>query len=206
MPNAIRLQSAAGAPPGNTNARGHGLYSKRPPVTVAVPVDASLDDLAELIEQAAGAAHWIASELVTLSGDKLDVEEIARMVVLYAGVAGECDDLVGNLAGHTQVEAAKYGELSPQKFEELLRRSADRLGLAISQIVSAKARLETNGLIVAGRLDNTRELHPTLRYLAGSLRTLKRMVRQHAGMLAWRQAAQQGLDDDPALILLGGSR
>lgn len=198
---ALTLQNGPGAPAGNRNAQRHGMYSRRPTVNVPVPVDATLDDMEAFVGSMAGGALWIAQEMDWLADDVVDVYEREQMVALYAAVAGEAYDLRATLEGRAGLRSSPLGRLRADQYDALLRGSAASLELLLSQVASAKQRLEVDGLLVAGKRDNERAMNPTLRYLASTLRKAMRQAWRHAEYIAWGQDDQDGAILDPAAVL-----
>lgn len=211
------LRPGPGAPEGNRNALRNGLWSEQPPVAVAVPHDAGVGEMVAYVEGVGGASLWIAETLHSLDVVEDETElvsfeeqalqgELDQMVALYAAVAGEAADLAGMLQGRTGITAAPLGELKPAQYDHLRRTSARALSLLLSRAASAKERLERDGLAVAGKLDNTPELNPTLRYLASIFRKALRQARRHAQYAVWAQRAAggDGMGADPARILMMG--
>lgn len=200
---AIKISSGAGAPQGNRNAARHGLYATRPPVQVEVGADVALPDLGGLADMVGGAALWVAEELQMIDDDTVEVDTLATLVALYAQVAAECADTQARLAGRSGLRPAPLGELKPHQYDNLLRKSARALSLMLSQAASAKERLEYNGLLVAGKLDRTREINPTLKYLAGIMRKINRQLARHAEYVVWANQDKEAEHLDPARVLLG---
>jgi len=203
MSSGLTLQGRRGAPGGNTNAGKDGLWSARPPVRIEVAAAVPLPQLAGLAETISGGALWIAEALADVEHPQVDEGEVEQKIALYAAVAGEAAHLQAVLEGRTGVRPAPLGELTPQRYERLTRQSAGALSLMLSQVASAKARLEVNGLLVAGPRDNERLLNRSLNYLAGTMRKTLRQVERHAGYVAWRQGAEGAAMADPAAVLAG---
>ncbi len=198
---ALPLQAGPGAPAENRNARQHGLYSRRPEVLVPVPVDATLTEMETYVGSIAGGALWIAQELEWLSDEVVDVYEREQLVALYAVVAGEAYDLQVTLEGRAGLRASPLGQLREGQYEQLLHGSAASLELLLSQVASAKRRLEIDGLLVAGERDNERQVNPTLKYLAGTLRKAMRQLWRHSEYIAWGQDDEDGAVLAPAAVL-----
>lgn len=197
----LPLQGRRGAPAGNRNAGRHGLYSERPSVLVPVGADASLDDLAVLVEMMEGAALWIAEELDAVEDPTVEVGDLDVLVALYAAVAGECAHLQAEIEGRG-LKAAALGELETEQYERLLGKSARALELLLSRAASAKARLEGSGMLVATKYDNVRGVNPVLKYLASIFRKAQRQALRHGQYLVWAQRVEdRRMGDDPLVIL-----
>lgn len=212
----LMLRPGPGAPEGNRNALRTGLWSEQPPVAVTVPPDAGVGEMVAYVEGVGGASLWIAETLHTLDVEdeaelvSFEVQalqgELDQLVALYAAVAGEAADLAGMLRWRPGITAAPLGELKPDQYDYLRRTSARALSLLLSRAASAKERLERDGLAVAGKLDNTPELNPVLRYLASIFRKALRQAGRHAQYAVWAQraASGDGMEADPARILMMG--
>lgn len=213
----ISTQAGPGAPPGNRNAARTGLYAQKPDVRVHIPANVGMGTLADHAQSVAEGAAMIAEQLTTLGtaadegtleaeilGTALfSVEELDELVVLYAKVAGEADNLAGVLLGRQGVPVQSLGTLGPEEYQRMVARSARYLSLMMSRAASAVTRLQASGVVVASRKqDRGRELAPTLSELAKVFRTILRQMKTHAGYLAW-QAGDAVEAESPAMVLEG---
>lgn len=206
--------STGGAPVRNTNAISHGLHSQSPALRVVVPTSAGLIELAEYAGSLGDAAQWIAGSLAEQLGP-LDTD--VRLVGLYAAVAGEMAQVVGELLGETGIKPANLGRLDDAQFETLMRKEAAALSLILSQCRSAfqhiKEREEIGGgasrevegggqglLIFDYKKDEWRA-NPVLSYLASHIRDAKRLMREMAANRAWQQRGIEAEDDLAARLV-----
>lgn len=173
-----------GAPPGNQNAAGSGLYAKRPTVQITVAKDAQMGELAQNAQALADAALWIAEGL-----DKAGIEdEQQKVLTLYASVGDELNHLAAELAGESGIKAAALGRLGDVAYETLMINKSRALSLILSQITTAWKRLKDREEIEgSGLVQGDGELNPVLEYLAAAMRSAKRMMRDWAAAIAWRQ-------------------
>jgi len=198
----LPLQAGPGAPAGNTNAQRHGLYSQNPDLRVTVSADTGLDVLEDYVGLVAGSALWVAQALTEVDEPLVDGYALESLSMLYAAVAGEAYDMRAGLQGRTGLRASPLGRLTERQYDELLRGSAASLELLLSQVASAKTRLEVNGLLVASRkIDGERELNPTLGYLAGGFRKVLRQLWRHAEYVHWAARDDDEATLDPAAVL-----
>ena len=196
-----------GAPRHNANAIGHGLWSKSPALRVTVPAAVGLIEMAEYASTLADAADWIARGLA----DHVPVDgEDARLIGLYASVAAEMAQMVGELLGETGIKAANLGRLDDAQFAAMMHKEAAALGLLLSQCYSAWQHVRdqeelagNKGLMVLSK--NGWRANPVLNYLAGSIRSAKRIMRDMAANRAWQQRGIEG-QDDLAARLMGGDQ
>jgi len=172
-------------------------------VEVVVPLDATLGDVAEWVGTISGMALYIAEEVDALDGAAA-VDDVDQLVALYASVAGEAADLRAILEGREGLRPAPLGRLKAHQFEQLLRTSGRALALILSKAASANKRLEDNGLLIGGKLDNTPVLNPVVRYLAAIYRKALRQAQRHAQYVLWAGADEDELRDPAQVLIMGG--
>lgn len=193
-----------GAPKSNENASKWGLTSRNPLHKVVVRGTVTMPELAQYASDLAAAALWIAEEI--------DAEgAVPRMVGLYATVAAELEQVAAELAGRTGIKPAPLGEISDEAYERLRDQQAKALSLLLSQCTTAWKRLEGVVLVMGGtREDGSRKAAlvdmdgdpvPVLNYLAGFLRSAKRLLRDMAANIAWRERGETNVDDLAAAII-----
>ena len=204
---------------GNQNAAGHGLYSANPPARIAdlalVPESLSLERVGELARDMGDAALAISQELAEAQGDG---NRGTALIVRYADVASELHQFSAEAEGVTGIKPATLGKLSVDQFERLLRNQARELHLVLAQCKSAyqaiQARREVNrsGVIMGGEVRKEGdqivevvggEINPVLFYLAGHMRTAKRLLKQFAANKAWQLANVAGEGDLVARVWSG---
>lgn len=194
-----------GAPQRNTNAVAHGLHSQSPAHRVSVAAAVTVGGLAEYATTLSDAALWVADVLAEKL-DQIDHRD-AKLIGLYAGVASELAQLVGELEGGTGIKPAALGQLSDTQFETMMRKHAEALALVLSQCVSAWKHLQDheelagdNGVVVKGKDADGNEVeraNPVLNHLAAHMRSAKRIIRDMAADRAWQQ---RGVGDDDDLV------
>lgn len=206
--------STGGAPGGNTNAISHGLHSKSPVLRMTVQADVELLGLAEFAGVLGDAAQWIASGLA----EQLDpLHTDVRLVGLYAAVAGEMAQAVGELLGETGIKPANLGRLDDAQFERLMQKEAAALSLILSQCQSAFQHLKDReelgggadrsvqgggqGLLVWNEKSVEWRANPVLSYLASHIRDAKRLMREMAANRAWQQRGIEAEDDLAARLV-----
>jgi hypothetical protein len=182
----------------NTNAAAHNLYSQQPPARIAVAPTSDAGALAEFAVPLADAASWLAEALARGIGNQPEHPAQAQ-ITLYAGVAAELYQLGGELRGGTGIKPAPLGTLSDDHYHVLQRDLSRQLSLVLSQITSAirylRAVEETSE---SGLVETQTRL---LTYLASHMRTAKRMIREMAGNVAWRERGTQDDSDIAARLL-----
>lgn len=185
-----------GAQAKNINAVGHGLHSLTPVRRVEVLPDVGFGGLAVFTNTLVDAALSIARELET----RLHVaDDDAGLITLYAAVAGELTQLAGELQGETGIKPASLGTLTDSQYDAMMKKQAEALSLILSQCVSAWQYVQMHeelkgqsGLLVRGKFGEL-VANPVLARLAGHMRTAKRLIKDMAADIAWRE---RGSDDD----------
>jgi hypothetical protein len=201
------------APDRNTNAISHGLHSKSPAVRVIVPHEVGLIELAAYANDMGDVAQWIASGLAEqLGATHPDV----RLVGLYAAVAGEMAQVVGEFLGETGIKPSNLGRLDDAQFEQLMRKESAALSLILSQCKSAfqhlRDREELAGSTDKGVIGGAEGLlvwmetkgwraNPVLGYLASHIRDAKRLMREMAANRVWQQRGIEAEDDLAARLV-----
>lgn len=191
-----------GAPVRNSNAAKHGLYASQPTRRVTVPAMPSTSELAVYAQDLADGALWISEALEEYIEKHPVKAEVPRAVGLYASVAQELYQVAAELEGRSGIKAASLGRLSDERFEMLMKKEAKALALILSQCVSAWKRVQDEQEILRyGLVDSEGELRPALNYLAGHMRSAKRIMREMAANLAWKDRGEQQ-DDDLSIRLM----
>lgn len=211
--------SGQGAPANNSNAASHGLYASSPERRIKIPADASSSDLAKLAHDLADGALWIA-ETMTIISDAQTVKGAERIVTLYASVAQELQQVGAEITGEIGIKPSPLGSLTDAQYESLMDKHARSLELIINQCVGAWKRLEIEEMIRQGVVstDGKKVLdaptgllsiddkfnvvpNPVLSYLAGHMRTAKRVMREMAANRAWKLRGAERNDDLATRIL-----
>jgi hypothetical protein len=190
----------------NSNAVTHGLRSRNPALRVPVAANVGLVEMAGFASDLADAAQWVARELA----EQLDVmHSDARLIGLYAAVAGELAQTVGEFLGETGIKPASLGRLDDAAFEAMMAKEAEALALILSQTKSAFHHLRDqeelggsrpdvfgsgSGLLVH-HPDKGWRTNPMLNYLAAYMRAAKRLMRDMAANQAWKQRGLEADDD-----------
>jgi len=194
------MSKAAGAPAKNANAAGHGLYSDRPRRHVAIPAQPLLPELALLAQDLADSALWIAEQLAVIE-EQMDLQA-SRQIGLYASVAQELAQLTGELLGSDGIKPASLGQLGEEQFDHLMRKQVKALELIINQCAGAtlyirdrEEILGTGGGLVMHYEEEFNAINPSLTYLAGHMRSAKRIIREMAANLAWKMRGTDDNDD-----------
>ena len=203
------------APTGNRNASSHHLYSTNPTWKVQVAGEINPTALAAFARGLGDAGLWIAERLTA----ELDARtrqslttavETYQMIGLYAAVAHECHQVAAELEGETRIKAAPLGKLDEQRADELLEKQMKALSLILSQCKSAWVRLQDKVQVEGERdgqevkraiLDYDGKPDTVLKYLAGHMRSAKRMLRDLAANRAWSHAAKTEEGDATTRIL-----
>jgi len=182
----------------NQNATKGGLWAARPRRTVYVPPDVGAAGLAEFAQDLGDAAIWLAEALAAAgdgAGDGAGMHETARATGLYAAVAQELWQAAGELGGVSGIKPAPLGGLGEEAFETLMLKQEKALSLILSQCKTAWARLKAVQEVGQGLIDGEGRIDPTLTYLAGHMRTAKRMMRDLAANRAWQERGRDGESD-----------
>lgn len=207
----------SGAPEGNKNAVSVGLHTKSPAVRVIVAPDVSIAGLSVYAVDLSDAARWVAEQLADeLSMDHRD----AKLIGLYAAVAGEMAQIAGELQGETGIKPSPLGGLTDAQFDTMMDKQARALSLILSQCGSAWKHLQERQEIAAGIPQEDRirliggegvvvwdsdkkewRAHPVLTHLAGHMRAAKRLMRDLAANRAWNLRGANDNDDLAARVM-----
>lgn len=194
--------SRSGAPRRNTNAASHGLYSLEPTHRVAVPQTVTVGELGDFARTLAAGALWIAEALDESMNHVPVTAAVPRAVGLYASVAQELHQVAAELDGLSGIKPAALGQLSDAAFENLMRAEGKSLSLILSQCVSASKRIQDRQEVAGmGLIDSDGDVDPVLNYLAGHMRSAKRIIREMAANLAWKERGVDNSDDMVTRIL-----
>jgi hypothetical protein len=196
-----------GAPARNANAQGAGLYVSNPERRVRVAATVDTLDMAGFAADLGSGALWIAENLAAKL-DELELVEGRKLIGLYASVGQELAQLAAELEGETGIKPAALGQLSEARYEALMAKETRALELILNQCIGAwmhikdREEIEQNGLIRTyeytdddGELVKVNEVNPVLNYLAGHMRVAKRIMREMAANLAWKNRGVEREDD-----------
>jgi len=168
-----------GAPMGNDNAAGHGLYRAKPARHVRVLPGVGRAEMAEYARDLSAGALWIAEALAG-SLDPMVEHKDRKLIGLYASVAQELAQVAAELEGATGIKPAPLGGLTEEGFERLMAQEAKALELILNQCISAwkhiqdREEIEKDGLLRRG--EDGWETNPVLGYLAAAMRSAKRII------------------------------
>ena len=189
------------APKNNQNAIQAGLYMRYPSHKHIIPADAGLETLGDAADVLATYSMWLASEL-----DNVQEPQLAgQAIVLYASVAHECRQLAAEIEGNG-IKISPLGALTNDSYHRLQKSHAESLSLTLSQIATAIKRIrdmqevEGNGLVVTIPENKRtgeaaqRFINPTLGYMAGMMRSAKRMIATMAANRKWYDLREVGED------------
>lgn len=202
------MSKSVGAPSGNTNAASHKLYSQTPTRYVIISSAVSLAELANFASDLADGALWIAETLAEMPETAAGADQT---IALYAAVAAELHQVAAEIEGKTGIKGSALGELSNERFDLLLEKQAKAMELILNQIITAYKRLQDGEFIRAAAIQNPADgaimpsgllvkddkdwvLNPILKYMAGQMRSAKRIMREFAANLQWKAGGNQDSD------------
>jgi hypothetical protein len=196
-----------GAPTRNINATGHGLYTVNPERRVRVAADLDVAEMATFANDLGSGALWIAETLASKLDD-LGLMEGRKLIGLYASVGQELAQLAGELEGETGIKPASLGQLSDARYQGLMIKQGKALELILNQCIGAWQHIKDHeditqdGLVRIveqtsddGETVKICEINPVLDYLAGHMRVAKRIMREMAANLAWKNRGVEREDD-----------
>lgn len=210
-----------GAPANNNNAASHGLYASSPERRIKITATASSDDLAICTQDLAAGALWIAEALTLIDGkSERVVKGLNQIIPLYASVAQELEQTAAEISGEIGIKPSSLGALTDDQYDGLMLKQSKSLELIINQCVGAYQRLKIGEEIrqAVEKADGQKVLdlpsgllgydergalsiNPVLKYLAGHMRTAKRVAREMAANRAWKLRGAERNDDLATRVL-----